>query len=131
MEAARYEVIFDGDCGICQRSRRWAGGLDASAPLEWIPLQDPEVYRRHPSLRPEDCDREIHVIAPDGTLFRGYEAMRVIASQIRKLSWLAGPMHWAPVTWVGRHLYRYVASHRKSSLGCELPAAGHEASRKT
>ena len=38
-------VIFDGDCGFCQRARDAAGWLDWFHALDWKPLQDPAVER--------------------------------------------------------------------------------------
>jgi predicted DCC family thiol-disulfide oxidoreductase YuxK len=34
-------VIFDADCGLCQRTRRVVETLDWFGALRWLPQQDP------------------------------------------------------------------------------------------
>lgn len=127
----RHEVIYDADCGICQATRRKAEALDRYGRFAWTPLQDDEVYRRHPALTREACEIEIHVAAADGQIYRGYEGMRFIAEGLPALAWIGPILHLRPVAWAGRVVYRWVAANRRRAPTCgsEASAVGTEASR--
>jgi predicted DCC family thiol-disulfide oxidoreductase YuxK len=70
-------VLFDQECALCHRGRRWLAHQDAFITLVFIPLQSPEVERRFPGLRewPQlDLRERMVVISDDGLVYQGQNA---------------------------------------------------------
>ena len=95
---ARFErlVLFDGTCGFCDASVRWALERDPEGRLCFAPLQGPtaaSLRARHPSF-PEGLDSVVFVDASDGTerIYLRSEAVFRIWSELeperRLLRWL-------------------------------------------
>lgn len=105
-------LIYDGDCAFCARwVRRWqqaTGDL-----VDYVPFQDANLAVRFPGLPREQLRTAVHLIAADGAVCRGAEAVfRALAEQPHErwlLDWyehsptFAGATEWA---------YRFVARHR-------------------
>lgn len=74
MNANRATLIYDGACGFCRRwvdrVRRW----DRRGRLELVPYQAPDFNARFPSVSRADCTQRIHLIEPNGTVYRGAAA---------------------------------------------------------
>lgn len=123
-----YDVIYDGDCGICEASRYYGERLDWLGLFRWRPSQDDAVLREHPHLAREALDSALHVVGRGRTL-SGFEAVRFIALRC-PLSFLAGAaMHLPGAGVPGRFAYRWVADHRRTVLACRLgePTIVHRA----
>lgn len=110
-------LVYDGDCDFCTRSVRLLSRLDTRRQLTFIPLQDPDLPRRHPGLDPAALQRAMHLILPDGRVLAGAEALPHIARMLplgrpfSLLFRLPGVMDLAD------RLYRLVARNRHR-LGC-------------
>lgn len=131
-----HQVLYDGACGLCQRSRRALERLGAPGRLEFIDVHDEaEAARLFPKLRHQDLMDEMHVVDPAGRVTRGFFAFRTIADALPAL-WLAWPfLHLPLVPIAGTRVYRWVARNRGRSCpdgACSLhggpPRAG---SKKT
>lgn len=90
--------------------------------FRWIPLQDSDVYRRHPRLSPADCERDMHVVASDGAVYRGLAAVRFLAERLSD-GGVVSVLRWPIVEWFGRLAYRRVADERQASLSCSVEAS--------
>jgi predicted DCC family thiol-disulfide oxidoreductase YuxK len=122
-------VLYDGDCGFCQRSVRWVLDADRAGSFHFAPLQGPtaaELRRRHPDI-PTDLDSIIYVDRSGGTervAWRSEAILRICAELggwWRAVSWLR---------WLPRGLrdlgYRAFARNRHRLAGsprCDLPDA--------
>ena len=76
MSKALY-VLFDQECALCQRCRRWLMRQEAYIELRFIPLQSPEVALRFPGLRewPDlDLREKLVVISDEGLVYQGQDA---------------------------------------------------------
>lgn len=116
-------MIYDGDCGFCKRwIARWhrtTGDRVCYAPYQQAADQFPDVPR-------EAFARSVHLITPDGAVYRGAEAV------FRSLE-AAG--HRRPV-WFYRHvpgwaaaaerIYDFVASHRQPLIRVDRFIYGNE-----
>lgn len=103
-------MIYDGDCGFCtywvRRWRRKIGSL-----LEITPLQDDAA--RPEDLPVHELEEAVHLVDPDGRVFRGAEAVfRALALRRRyALGWWL--YRWMPgFRWISEWSYRWVANHR-------------------
>ncbi|HLL53194.1 MAG TPA: lipase maturation factor family protein, partial [Myxococcaceae bacterium] len=124
-------LIFDGECGFCRRwVERWRARLGDR--LDCAPFQ--EVADRFPSIPKAAFSEALHLVLPDGQVFRGADAVfRALA-----LGPGGGGLHalyrrvpgFAAVTEAG---YRFVARHRvlaskvtRALVGPDLAPATYE-----
>ncbi|KAF0242106.1 MAG: hypothetical protein FD180_4089 [Planctomycetota bacterium] len=124
----RYDVIYDGDCGICEATRFYGERLDWLGLFRWRPNQEEGVLADHPHLKREDLDRAVHVVGCGRTL-AGFEAMRFLMLRWPLAAWLGALMHLPGASIPGRAAYRWVADHRKTVLACRIgePTILHKA----
>jgi predicted DCC family thiol-disulfide oxidoreductase YuxK len=116
---SRYDVIYDGDCGICEATREYGTRLDWFGWFRWRANQDEAVAADHPQLKREDLERAVHVVGGGRTL-AGFEAVRFLLLRWPMTCWLGALMHLPGVAIPGRWAYRWVADHRKTVLACRL-----------
>ena len=103
-------LVYDGGCGFCRRSLRWA--YAAGGRFEAVPST--EVDAAALGLTEPDLAAAAWWVDPDGTLHRGHLAIaRVLQSSrwrpIRLLGRLVGSRALGPL---GRRTYDWVAAHR-------------------
>ena len=118
----KYIVIFDGSCGLCQRTIATVKSLDLLGRVEYLDAvhQWPEIQRRFPQLNQDQCLEEMYAVDASGRVRIGFDAYRGLA-YILPLGWLLLPVFYFPgSSIVGPKLYRHVANERHSS-GCALP----------
>ncbi len=70
----RLYVLYDGECGLCQRCRQWIQAQPAYIELRFIPLQSPEVGCRFPGIESIDLRARLVVISDTGGLYQGQNA---------------------------------------------------------
>jgi len=69
-----YLILWDGECGFCRRSVDWLLEKDERQRLRATPYQ----MAPSPPLTPElerACARAVHLVAPDGTVYRAGRAV--------------------------------------------------------
>src|SRR5207237_6676068 len=78
----KYIVLYDGHCKLCTRGARQVTALARANTVELVSFQDPGVLERFPGLTYEACMQAMYLVAPDGRLFRGFEAaVRAVATR--------------------------------------------------
>ena len=106
-------VLYDDDCGFCRWAVTVAGRLDAYGRLEPVALQTPGVLERFGIPRAE-AERALHVVAPDGSVYKAGDALRVMVS---KLPWV-WPLRFLwrvpGFSWLAERTYFLVADNRGS-----------------
>lgn len=116
-------VLYDGGCGFCSRSAAILTRLDLLRRSEFADISGEwdRLSVRHPSLDLSACLQEMHVVTRKGEIFRGFDAYRSMA-WVLPLGWVFLPLLYLPgVPFVGRRVYRTVASRRRTTT-CALPA---------
>ncbi|NUN48459.1 MAG: DUF393 domain-containing protein [Candidatus Brocadiae bacterium] len=117
--AARWDVLFDGDCGICDAGREFGERADWFGVFRWRAARDPEVARDHPHLDATALDRAMHVAGP-GVSLSGFDAVRFIALRLPPTAPAGVLMHLPGIAPLGRAVYGWVARNRKQALACRL-----------
>jgi predicted DCC family thiol-disulfide oxidoreductase YuxK len=118
-------VLFDGDCGLCQRSIRAIARFDRAGRFRFAPLSGPTATRVLTGRNLDTKSRET-VVLVDGDVVatRSSAALRVVAI----LGW---PIKALAVLWliprpIRDALYNLVARHRYRWFGradrCGLPS---------
>lgn len=107
-------VLFDGRCGVCQRSIVLLQSMDWLRRLSLVNYHDPAVRKLYvPSVPLKTLDAALHVKSPTGSLSSGFGAFRKLATILPPL-WPLVPFLWLPgIPWLGSHVYGFVASRRR------------------
>ena len=117
---ARYTLIYDGDCRVCQRSVDLILRWDTRRELEIIPFQAPEVRERFSWIPEEDFDRSMQLVeAGSGERKRrqgaaALEELLRVLPRGRVISWLFRIPFARPIV---ERAYRTFARNRKR-FGC-------------
>ncbi|RMH12797.1 MAG: DUF393 domain-containing protein, partial [Gemmatimonadetes bacterium] len=108
----RLTVVYDGDCGMCQRSvevlRRW----DHGGSLEIVASQAPGVRERFPWIPPRAYERSLQVVDGEGTTWSGAAAFEVILNALPRRRWLAWIFRVPFARPVAERVYRSIAARR-------------------
>ncbi len=105
-------VIYDGDCGLCEKSRRLFKKLDFFDRFEWQPLQNSAIYANHPTITQESCKKEVKLISLNGEISGGADAIIKICLKL-PLAIPFGILFWPPpMRQLARWLYKKVADNR-------------------
>lgn len=107
-------VLYDGQCVICNQTRRTITALDWLNRVEWLDVHRwAEVERRAPGLDYETAMGQVHVLTPDGRLVGGFEGTRAMLRHVP----LGVPL-WLLLSLpgirngLGPLVYRFIARHR-------------------
>lgn len=114
--AQQHTVLFDGNCPIClgavERLRAW----DRDGALAFLPGGSPEARVRFPEIPPDALADALHMVAPDGRVWAGAEAVEELVGLLpgwRRLRWVFRiPLARPLAGWV----YRRVAAARYRML---------------
>ncbi len=133
---ARAVVLFDGDCGLCQRCRSILLALGSGLLLDWQPLQTGLGDRWGLTL--DTLSESIHIVA-GRRIERGFRASKMILLRTPGFYvLLAAVLIFAPGAWwwiavplalffappfepVGERVYRAVASRRSRTCSTDSP----------
>jgi predicted DCC family thiol-disulfide oxidoreductase YuxK len=107
----RIEVFYDGRCGLCAASRRWAEARDRSHRLAFRDFTDPAHGVDLPFPAAE-LTREMVVRTLGGRLARGFAGWLEVLGALPRWRWLATLLDAPPLRWLGTAGYRLVARHR-------------------
>lgn len=64
-------VLYDAECGLCQRCLGWLRRQPAFVALVFIPLQSPEIGCRFPGIEQMHPEKELLVISDAGGVWQG------------------------------------------------------------
>lgn len=107
-------VLYDGQCVICNQTKRAISALDWLGRVTWLDVHDrAAVARVAPSLDRETALGQVHVLYPDGRLVGGFEGTRAMLRQVPLglPLWLIASLPGVR-GWLGPLVYRFIARHR-------------------
>lgn len=105
-------ALYDGKCSLCQKTKTTFQKLDWNQKIEWISLQ--EFEGKHFSA--VELRRELHIILPNGTVLKGFDAVRKILLKSPP-TLLVGLLLYIPfIPIIGRPIYRWIAKNRYKFL---------------
>ena len=105
-------VIYDGDCGFCQKTVSILKKFDWLRKFDFKPFQDNDVLKKYDKLSREMCEKEIFLIQPNGNYYGGYDAFKMMALFL-PITFLFSWFFFLPgVTCLGRIIYKNVAQNR-------------------
>jgi len=107
-----YYLIYDDSCPICRVGTDQLRKLDRLGLVKMVPLSRAREISESARLDPNRLKTEIHLVLPDGRIFRGAEALATVAAlfpRSRLLGWL---IMIPPFKQLARLVYRIIARHR-------------------
>jgi len=105
-------VIYDEACGLCRGVAHQLDRLDCRGRLAFLPLQDPAVSVRYPTLSRAELQKHVHVIDRHGKQRKGAAAVRYLSWRLPAL-WLLAPLLHVPGSMpLWNWLYRQIARRR-------------------
>ncbi len=80
------EVIYDGDCGFCDWTRRWIGRVDFDGAFAWWPFQSGhgDAY----GISRERASGRLQLVTASGAVLEGFHAVRRMLVYL-SVTWLA------------------------------------------
>jgi len=112
----RWILYYDGDCGFCERVKRWFSRMDFLGCIEWSPYQ--ALERPPQGLSWNDLDQAAYLDTGRANLKEGFYAFRMLTLRLLPLIPLA-PIFWLPgINLLGEALYIWVARNRFRLAGC-------------
>lgn len=67
-------LFYDAGCGVCSAFKKWLERQPAWIDLRFVPLQEAAAHPLAKCVQDLDLERELHVIADTGELYRGDRA---------------------------------------------------------
>jgi glyoxylase-like metal-dependent hydrolase (beta-lactamase superfamily II)/predicted DCC family thiol-disulfide oxidoreductase YuxK len=113
-----FQVFYDAKCEVCQAGVAWLRLLDRRNLVEPVPLDPIQLKEHDERLDYDHCQRELHVLCPDGKIYAGWDAITALAENFpsTKLIGLLGKIF--PFSILGRNLYRLIARNRYALSKC-------------
>ena len=127
-------VLYDDECPLCTFQMKVLSWLDWFNALALVPLSDPHAKEIAPQLSREDLLEAIHLVTPEGRIYRGARAIRFVGMRLPLLVPVALFL-WIPgVIQIAEIIYQWIARHRlvlSRLFGCKdacaiLPARKRE-----
>lgn len=122
-EPRRPVVLFDGNCAFC---RRWVTRLqrwDRRGALDFLPQQQRAARTDLPDIPEADLDRAMHLVTPEGRVYRGARALAELGRWVARLAPLRFGYHVPGIGWLSERAYAWVAA-RRHRFGCADGACG-------
>ncbi len=82
-------VLFDADCALCWRARRWMSNQATYVELEFVAAGSARAQELYPSLDDKETRQLLHVVADDGRVWVGARAWLVCLWAVRRTRALA------------------------------------------
>lgn len=108
----RYALLYDGRCRICTAQAAQLARWDRAERLDILDLNDPLVARHFPQVSPEAARAALHVVGPDGAVYRGAEAVREILLQVPQARALGLLLRMPGAISLANPIYDWVARNR-------------------
>ena len=77
-----YWIIYDNVCPYCREATKHIRDLDWEKKFKFISYRDPMTYKMFPNLKIEECEKDVHMVTPDGKVLIGYQVFRKVIDNL-------------------------------------------------
>ena len=77
-----YWVIYDNVCPYCRSATKHIRDLDWEKKFKFVSYRNPLTYKIFPDLTKEECEKDVHMVTPDGKVLVGYTVFRTIIDNL-------------------------------------------------
>jgi len=113
----KYVLLYDGHCPFCRKQSKNLQALARRRTLVASDFQAPGVLEQFPGLSHDACMKAMHLVVPDGRVFRGVEAAVQAVATRRIIGWFAYFYYVPGFRQLCDALYAFVAAHRYQFWG--------------
>ena len=75
-------IIYDNVCPYCQSSKEYIKQLDWEGKFKFTSYRNPATYKIFPELKKEECQKDVHMVTPDGKVLIGYKVFRAVIDNL-------------------------------------------------
>ncbi|PLS14939.1 DUF393 domain-containing protein [Bacillus sp. M6-12] len=105
-------ALYDRECILCQKTKKMLTRFDWLSKIEWVSLQEYEKHNKVNVYNKKDLRRELHLLAGENKVYRGFFAVRRMMIKCPPL-FLLGTLCYLPFApLIGKPVYRYIAERR-------------------
>lgn len=124
-------VLFDSECALCQRCRRWLMEQPAFIELRFVSLHEPDLAARFPGIQAMRPGEQLLVVSDEGAVYRGPYAWIMCLYSLRKYRVHAQRLaHPALLPWA-RRVCELLSAHRYAVSRWLFKETSHELARKS
>ncbi len=105
-------VLYDSECGLCVRCRRWLQQQPMFVPLVFVPLQVPDLAQRFVGIERYRPDREIVVVGDSGQVYTGGSAWMMCLWALEKTRPWARRLARAGLVGLVKRFCLLISTHR-------------------
>lgn len=109
----RLYVLYDADCGLCSRVRRWAEAQPLYVDLEFIAAQSPRAKQWFPALVSSGRPEELVVVSDDGGVYREDNSWIMVLYAMRTYRPWAFRLSRPTLLPVAREAFRVLSENRR------------------
>ncbi len=107
-----YTMLYDGNCRMCRQQAEWVAMYDEQRQIELLDANSTAARERFPQISHEEAMGQLHVVGPDGTIYRGAEAVRELLLRLPALRGLGELMSLPGALTVAEPIYNFIARNR-------------------
>jgi predicted DCC family thiol-disulfide oxidoreductase YuxK len=108
----KYIILYDGSCRFCTAQSRNLAALARRGAVEAVNFQAAGLLERFPGISHEACMQAMHLVTPDGRIYKGFEAaVRAVATR-PVLGWIAYAYYLPGLRQMIDWLYAFIAARR-------------------
>jgi|SRR3989338_7194723 len=112
-------VFYDGNCRVCISIKNITEKLDRGHTVRFVDLWRADELIKGTTIKKLDLAEEIHVISGKGEIYRGYSAVKYLATNIFWLKPLRLLFKLPFIDFIGVKLYKIVARNRLKLFTCK------------
>lgn len=118
--AEEYVLLYDGDCRLCSASARWVSAVDVHGRIRIRPIQ---ASRELLPGSGDDILDAMHVVAPDGRVWTGGEAVPAILAALSGARAIEPLLRASPAATSAMHVLYSLMVELRGHLTCRYDAA--------
>ncbi|HSG82119.1 MAG TPA: DUF393 domain-containing protein [Gemmatimonadota bacterium] len=112
-------LLYDGDCEFCRRQVNFLERHDTRGRIRAIPFQSANLESYAVTRRA--AEEAMHLVSPDGAVWRGAEAARETLELLPRFEALAWLFRIPGAMFVAERVYQWIA-RRRHRFGCSSAA---------
>lgn len=118
----QYVILYDGHCKFCTAQTKNLLSLARQGAVVAVDFQQPGVLDRYPGITLEACMEAMHLVTPNGQVYRGFEAAVQVVATRPVLGWMTCLYYLPGLRQLCDALYRLIARNRYRLMGKAVAA---------
>lgn len=127
-EEYRAFVIFDGECGVCNKTVGYLQSRDLARSFTFVPYQSADLPTISPGLTSSMATQAVFVVEPHGRRYRGARGMFAVLRRLSGIWGVVGKVWFLPpLSLIAEPFYWLFARNRRTIsrwlglAGCPIP----------